>query len=194
MVAAAERTGAVTALLRSASAGSAEALERLVPLIYGELRAIAHRQLRAERAGHTLNTTALVHEAYLKLVDQREVDWQGRAHFFSVAARVMRRILVDYARRRGAAKRGAQEGAVALDAGVVPALARAPLVVALDEALERLAAFDERQCRVVEYRYFVGLTEAETAELLGVSVRTVRNDWVKAKGWLLQELRADGAA
>jgi RNA polymerase sigma factor (TIGR02999 family) len=171
--------------------GGPAAFERLLPLVYDELRAIAHRQLRGERADHTLGTTGLVHEAYLRLVDQRRVDWRDRTHFFSVSARVMRRVLVDYARRRGARKREGLRDALPLDDAVAAANAQADLIVALDEALERLAALEQRQARVVEYRFFGGYTEEETAELLGVSSRTVRNDWVKAKGWLYRELRGD---
>ena len=166
-----------------------DALERLVPLVYEELRAIAHRQLRSERANHTLSTTGLVHEAYLRLVDQRRVDWCDRTHFFAMAARVMRRVLVDYARRRGARKRDGARDAAPLDDALAAADEQADLIVALDEALERLAQLEERQARVVECRFFGGYTEEETAELLGVSSRTVRNDWVKAKGWLYRELR-----
>jgi RNA polymerase sigma factor (TIGR02999 family) len=183
-----ERASAVTDLLKGSRAGSAEAFEQLVPLVYDELRAIAHRQLRAERPDHTLGTTALVHEAYLRLVDQTRVDWQDRSHFFALAARVMRRVLVDYARRRGALKRGANPERISLDNAVLAADQQADLVLALDEALSRLADLDERQCRVIEYRFFAGLTEEETAQLLGVTSRTVRNDWVKARGWLYHEL------
>lgn len=168
------------------------AWERLVPLVYAELRAIAHRQLHRERDGHTLNTTALVHETYLKLVDQRRVQWQDRAHFFAIAATVMRRVLIDYARHHRAAKRDS----VPIGAGVetcdndepigaeIIASERADVLVALDEALTRLAELDERLVRVVECRFFGGLTEDETAIALGVTARTVRRDWVKAKGWL----------
>jgi len=196
--------------LASGAVGAREAarqaaLERLMPLVYGELRKVAHRQLGAERSGHTLNTTALVHEAYLKLADQTRVDWADRAHFFAVAARAMRRILVDYARRHRALRRGGGLRPVSLDAvsdaeGVdaagppglqVAVAARADELVALDEALERLAAVDARLARVVECRFFAGLTEAETAEVLGVTPRTVTRDWAKAKTWLYQELRPD---
>ena len=186
-----QRPGEVTQLLHRARAGDDGAFEQLLPLVYDELRAIAHRQLRGERADHTLGTTGLVHEAYLRLVDQRRVDWRDRTHFFSVAARVMRRVLVDYARRRGARKREGIRDALPLDDAFAAADAQADLIVALDEALERLAVLEERQARVVEYRFFGGYTEEETAELLGISSRTVRNDWVKAKGWLYRELRGD---
>jgi RNA polymerase sigma factor (TIGR02999 family) len=179
----------ITGLLLAWRAGDREALDRLFPLVYEELRRIAHRQLGRERAEHTLGTTALVHETYLKLVDQTRVQWADRAHFFSVAARAMRRILVDYARRHRALKRGGAPARVSLDD--VPAVAneRAHTLVALDEALTRLAAIDERLSKVVECRFFGGLTEEETAEALAVTARTVRRDWVKAKGWLYQALR-----
>jgi RNA polymerase sigma factor (TIGR02999 family) len=177
--------------------GASDALNRLVPLVYGELRKIAHRQLAAERAGHTLSTTGLVHEAYLKLADQSRVQWQDRAHFFAVAARAMRRILVDYARRHRALRRGGAGVRLSLgaldegDAGALAIAARADELVALDDALVRLAVLDERLARVVECRYFAGLTDAETAAVLGVTPRTVGRDWVKARGWLYQVLRPD---
>ena len=177
------------------------AWESLVPLVYTELRAIAHRQLKRERGGHTLNTTALVHEAYLRLVDQHGVEWQDRAHFFGIAARVMRLVLIDYARSRRAARRAgayrplpvdATAGALESGAGASDALVaadeRAEELIALDEALTRLAALDERLVRVVECRFFGGLTEEETAAVLGVTARTVRRDWVKAKAWLQRAL------
>lgn len=185
-----EDTHSITELLILArDAGDAEqAIERLVPLVYDELRAIAHRQLRGERAPHTLGTTALVHEAYLRLVDQRRVDWQDRAHFFAVAARVMRRVLVDYARRRTARKRDGVRKAVSLDHALLIVDEQADLLLDLDEALTRLAEQDARMARVVELRFFAGLTDAEVAEVLGVSPRTVRYDWIKARGWLYREL------
>ena len=201
--------GAASSAAGAREAARQAALERLVPLVYGELRRVAHRQLGAERAGHTLNTTALVHEAYLRLADQTRVEWADRAHFFAVAARAMRRILVDYARRHRALRRGGGQRPISLDAvsdavsdadaadggapgGVQVAVAeRADALVALDEALERLAAVDGRLARVVECRFFGGLTEAETAEVLGVTPRTVTRDWVKARAWLYQELRPD---
>jgi RNA polymerase sigma factor (TIGR02999 family) len=182
---------ALTDLLKDSRAGNPDALDRLLPVVYDELRAIAHRQLRAERADHTLGTTALVHEAYLRLIDQTRVDWQDRSHFFAIAARTMRRVLVDYARRRAAGKRGAQAQRVTLDSAIVAVDQQADLVVALDDALARLARLDERQARVVEYRFFGGFSEEETAELLGVTARTVRRDWVKARGWLYQEVSSD---
>jgi RNA polymerase sigma factor (TIGR02999 family) len=190
-----EIAAALSLLRRSAPDG----MERLVPLVYAELRRMAHRQLAAEPTGHTLSTTALVHEVYLRLADQTRVEWANRSHFFGLASRAMRRVLVDYARRNRALRRGGTEkrplsleGAEAQ--GNVDALmvaARGDELLALDEALDRLAAFDARAARVVECRFYGGLTEEETAEALGVSRRTVVNDWVIAKGWLYRELRQD---
>jgi RNA polymerase sigma factor (TIGR02999 family) len=184
----------ITGLLIAWRAGDQDALDQLFPRVYEELRHIAHRRLARERGGHTLGTTALVNEAYLKLVDQTRVEWADRAHFFAVAARVMRRILVDYARRHHARKRGGDMAPVTLDdESVVNATLvadeRADMLLALDEALSRLAELDERLSRVVECRFFGGLTEEETANALSVTARTVRRDWVKAKGWLHQALR-----
>lgn len=181
----------VTRLLLDWSRGDRTALERLMPLVYDELRVLAERTLRHERSGHTLQGTALVHEAYLKLVDQRQVRWQDRAHFFAVAAQLMRRILVDHARRHGAVKRGSGEPRLPLDQADAPA-PTAPLVdwLALDRALDRLAARDDRQARTVELRFFGGLTIEETAEVLQVSPATVKNDWHLARGWLFRELQS----
>jgi RNA polymerase sigma factor (TIGR02999 family) len=167
----------------------------LVPLVYHELRALARRQLRRERDSHTLNTTALVHEAYLKLANQRRVPWLDRTQLFAIAARVMRRILIDYARQHQAEKRGGRSEKVPID-GLDPAVQdrvanaeeRAELLTALDEALTRLAAIDPRLAQVVECRFFGGLSEEETAMALGVTARTVRRDWVKAKNWLRSAL------
>jgi RNA polymerase sigma factor (TIGR02999 family) len=188
-----DRATAPTDLLKEARAGSNNAVELLLPLVYDELRAIAHRQLRAERADHTLGTTALVHEAYLRLVDQKRVDGEDRNQFFALAARVMRRVLVDYARRRGAIKRRALLERTTLDDAVALADQQADLVLAIDEALTRLSTNDARQALVVEYRFFAGLSEDETAALLGISARTVRHDWVKARGWLYRELDVESA-
>ena len=187
---------AITEALCALRNGAPDAMDRLAPLVYEQLRRIAHRHLRAEPAGHTLSTTALVHEAYLKLVDQTRAEWQDRGHFFAVASRAMRRILVDYARRYRAARRGGGDDAapvrpIPLDDTEIPIAERAEILVALDEALERLARFDERQARVVECRFFGGLTEEETAAALGISQRTVAREWVTARGWLYQELRRD---
>jgi len=178
----------VTELLIAWRAGDADALNRLVPLVYDELRRIAHGYLARERPDHTLRTTALVNEAYLRLVDVSRVQWQDRAQFYAAAAGSMRRILVDYARRYQAAKRGGGRAPVELDEATLLIEERADTLVALDEALTRLGDMDPRLCRVVECRYFAGLSDAETAEALGVTPRTVRRDWVKARGWLFAEL------
>jgi RNA polymerase sigma factor (TIGR02999 family) len=177
---------------RSAARGDWADLARLMPGVYGELRKVAHRHLRGERDGHTLSTTALVHEAFLKLADQQKLP-PTRAQFFALAARAMRRILVDYARRHGALRRGGGYRRVSLadDRIGVAAAERADDLVALDEALDRLAVLDARLGLVVELRFFAGLTEAEIAKLLRVTPRTVARDWVKAKGWLYRELRSD---
>ncbi|MES2359701.1 MAG: ECF-type sigma factor [Gemmatimonadota bacterium] len=195
---AARETAAALAMLRR---GAPDGLEQLIPLVYAELRRVAHRQLAVEPAGHTLSTTALVHEAYLRLADQTRVEWTSRAQFFGLAARAMRRVLVDYARRHQAARRGGpQQRPVALDdaeadsgadADALAVAARGDELLALDEALERLSALDPRLGRVVECRFFGGLTEAETAEALGVSQRTVAGDWLMARGWLYQALREE---
>ncbi|MDX1579056.1 MAG: ECF-type sigma factor, partial [Gemmatimonadota bacterium] len=169
------------------------ALDRLVPLVYDQLRGVAHRQLSAEATGHSLSTTELVHEAYLKLVDQSRTGWRDRAHFFAIAARTMRRILIDHARRHRALRRGGRpEGGapvrLSLDDVDIPVAERAEALLALDEALDRLGDLDPRLAQVVECRFFGGLTESETAETLAVSRRTVAREWVIAKGWLYQEL------
>ncbi len=178
----------ITGLLLAWRAGDADAFDRLFPLVYDQLRGIAHRQLGRERTGHTLDSTGLVHEAYLKLVDQTRVQWTDRVHFFAVAAQVMRRVLVDYARRLRAEKRGGAPKRVSLTDAVLVAEQRADTLVALDEALTELTGVDARLSRVVECRFFGGLTEEETAEALGVTARTVRRDWTKAKGWLHRAL------
>lgn len=171
------------------SNGDQEALNRLMPVVYDELRRQAARYLRRERPGHTLQTTSLIHEAYLKLVDQKHVRWQNRAHFFAVSAQLMRRILVDYARGRGRAKRGGPAPQLSLEeAFMVGAEASGVNLLELDEALSRLAILDERQSRLVELRYFSGLSIEETAEVLGVSPATVKNDWNSAKAWLHREM------
>ena len=177
----------VTDLLLQMRGGDAQAMDRLFPLVYQELRRLAHHQLRRERPGHTLGTTGLVHETYVRLVDQTRVEWRDRGHFLVVAAWAMRRILVDYARRNRAARRGGGSVRFTLDHDV-PAEERGEMLLALDEALERLAALDRRLSQVVEYRYFGGLTEQETADVLGVTRRTVQRDWAKARGWLYLEM------
>ena len=184
-----QKSPEITEKLRQWSDGKQEALDALLPLVYEELHRQAARYLRRERIGHTLQTTALIHETYLKLVDQREVDWQNRAHFFGIAANAMRRILVDYARQRHRAKRGGADETLPLDA-VTLAVSEEKSVdlEALDEALTRLAELDERQVRIVELRYFSGLSIKETAEVLHISPATVKKDWKSAKAWLYQEI------
>jgi RNA polymerase sigma factor (TIGR02999 family) len=185
-----DQTRPITDLLLELRSGDRTALDRLFPLVYEELRRVAHRQLHAERQEHTLGTTGLVHEAYLRLVDQNRVEYRDRRHFFALAARAMRRVLVDYARRYRAQKRGGATRPVSLDEGALPAAERADNVLALDEALTRLAEFDARLSQVVECRFFGGYSEEEIAEVVGVDPRTVRRDWVKAKSWLSRELSA----
>ena len=186
---ASDDTRDVTALLLAWRAGDAEAGERLLPLVYEELHRQAARAMRREDEAHTLQATALVHEAYLRLVDQRHVDWKNRAHFFGVAAQAMRRVLVDHARGRLAEKRGGTMQRVTLgDAGAEPSADAGLEVLALHEALERLAALDPEQARLVELRYFGGLGIEETAEALGVSAATVKREWAVARAWLRREL------
>jgi RNA polymerase sigma factor (TIGR02999 family) len=178
----------VTALLRRWSDGEQEVLDRLLPEIHAELRKLAASYLRRERPDHTLQATALVNEAFLKLVDQRSVGWQNRAHFFGIAAQLMRRILVDHARAHHAAKRGSGEARLSLDEATVAAPEADVDVLALDEALTRLAAVDPQQSRVVELRYFGGLTMEETAVALRISPATVGREWTLARAWLFAEL------
>jgi RNA polymerase sigma-70 factor, ECF subfamily len=178
----------VTRLLVAWRGGDPAALDHLMPLVYAELRRVAHRYMRDERPNHPLQTTALVNEAYLRLVDVNRVDWQSRNHFYAVSAQMMRRILVEAARQRNADKRGGDASHVALDEALVPAAERSADLVALDEALDRLAALDPRKAKVVELRYFAGLSVEETAEVIGVSVETVARDWRMAKLWLLRDL------
>jgi RNA polymerase sigma-70 factor, ECF subfamily len=179
----------VTNLLLAWGNGDEVAFEELVPLVHAELRRIARRQMGHERVGHTLQPTALVNEAYLKLIDIRHVQWQDRAHFFAMSSRVMRRVLVDCARTRGYQKRGAGAQKMTLDEGRVRSAEPAADVLALDEALEALAAIDQRKSQVVEMRYFGGLSIEETAEAMGISERTVKRDWTMAKLWLRRELK-----
>jgi RNA polymerase sigma factor (TIGR02999 family) len=181
----------VTALLAKWGRGDHAALDELLPLVYTELHRMAARQLRRERPNHTLQPTALVHEAYLRLVDQRQVDWEGRAHFYGVAAQVMRRILVDHARRHAAAKRGDGLPGVALDElADAAAPADNPSVIALDDALQRLQVVDADLARIVELRAFAGLTIEEAARVLGVSAATAKREWRAARAWLAGELGA----
>jgi RNA polymerase sigma factor (TIGR02999 family) len=168
--------------------GDSEAAEELLPLVYDEFRAMAQRYLSRERPDHTLEPTALVHEAFMKLIDQSRVDWQGRAHFFAVAAQAMRRILVDHARHHNRLKRGGDRQRVSLDEQLAPGEHRTEDLVALDDALEQLAQLDARQARIVELRFFAGLTVGEVAETLGVSKRTIEGDWTMARAWLRREL------
>lgn len=182
----------ITSILLEATAGDRAALDRLFPLVYEQLRAVAHSRLAAERPDHTLNTTALVHETYVKLVDQTRVRWRDRAHFFAVAARAMRRILLDHARRHAAGKRGGGRRRVSLDTANLTLRERADTLIEVDAALERLTTLDPRLGEVVEYRFFGGLTEDEIAEALGVTSRTVRRDWAKARGLLYDWLVPEG--
>ena len=183
-------TGLTELLLQCRGDGNRQALDRVFPLVYDELRRIAHRQLQDERDGHTLVTTALVNEAYIRLVDVTRVEWRDRVHFLSTAARAMRRILIDHARERNAVRRGGGQRPVTLDEALIPVDLTTESLVALDDALEELAQLNPRLARVVECRFFGGMTEDETGEALGVTSRTVRNDWVKARGWLRQALAA----
>ncbi len=185
-------TANVTTLLDRYQNGDRAAGDRLWDQVYTDLRRVAHRRLLGERSGHTLGTTALVHECYLRLVDQSEVEWQSRLHFFAMASRVMRNILVDYARRKKAQKRGGDAPHLNLeDIRVAGSTGSADLFIALDQALEQLEKTDERLARVVECRFFGGMQEKEIADLLGVSPRTIRRDWRKAKLWLARALQED---
>jgi RNA polymerase sigma factor (TIGR02999 family) len=180
----------VTELLNDWSKGDKRALDRLVPLVYDELRRIARRHLSREEPSHTLQSTALVHEAYMRLVDQNRVQWQNRAHFFGVAGQLIRRILVDHARRRHASKRGGAQPSLLLDESVAAASDNNVDLLALDDALNDLSALDVQQARVVELRFFAGLTIAESAEALGISPTTVQRDWTVARAWLYRYLHS----
>ena len=182
----------ISQLLVAWSQGDQTAAEQLMPLVYGELRRMARRYMAGQPPGHTLQTTALIHEAYLKMMGQQGKRWQNRAHFFGVAARAMRHILVDYARGRKAVKRGGEARAVSLDEAALVTKGQAAEIVALDEALTRLAHLSPRQSNVVELRYFGGMSVEETAEVLKVSSETVTRDWRMAKSWLLRELQQSG--
>lgn len=185
--------GEVTQLLIELRAGKREAEEKLIPLVYAELRRLAAHYLRAERADHTLQPTALVHEAYIRLTNVREVDWQSRSHFFATAAMVMRRILVDHARAQQADRREALHNAVSLEDALVVSPTRSSELIALDEALSRLTQIDPRRGKIVELRFFGGLSEEEAGMVLGISARTVKRDWRIAKAWLYDELNSDCA-
>lgn len=178
----------VTELLLAWNGGDADALDKLMPLVYDELHRLAHRYLSGERAGHMLQTTALVNEAYLRLIDASRVQWQNRAHFFAVSAQLMRRVLVDFARARQYQKRGGGAQQVSLEEALVVSVDRGDELIALDDALTTLATADERASQVVELRFFGGLSIEETAEVLGISPETVKRDWSWAKVWLLREL------
>ena len=181
----------VTQLLQAWSEGDEGALQKLMPLVYKELHRLARRYMAGERSGHTLQTSALVNEAYLRLVDVQKVTWQNRAHFFGVSAQLMRRILVDFARSRRSLKRGGDAPTVSLEEGMIVPSARGADLVALDDALKTLAAMDPRRSRVVELRFFGGLSAEESAEVLKVSPETVMHDWKLAKVWLLRQLSMD---
>jgi RNA polymerase sigma factor (TIGR02999 family) len=186
--------GDVTQLLIQWRAGDRDSLDRLIPLVYDELRLIAGRFLRHERPGHTLQSTALVHEAFLRLVDQTRTDWQSHAHFFGVAANVIRNILVDHARARQAAKRGGPMPALSLDEAVAFPKDRDLELIAVDDALLSLSRFDPQQSRIVELRFFAGLSIEETAEVLRISVSTVKRDWILAKAWIYHTLSNTGSS
>ena len=179
----------ITRLLLEWRNGSERALDELMPIVYSELRRMARNYMRRQSPGHTLQTTGLVNEAYMRLVDSNRVNWQDRNHFFAVSAQLMRRILVDFARRKNSQKRGGDQIMVTLDERVDKAAESGTDLVSLDEALTRLAEFSPRQSRIVELRYFAGLTEEQVAETLDISSRTVRRDWNLAKAWLYRELQ-----
>ena len=178
----------VTQLLVAWSDGDVEARDELMPLVYDELHRLAHRYMNRERPGHTLQTSALVNEAFIRLIDQKDVDWQNRAHFFGLAAQMMRRILVDHARSRQYLKRGGDARQVSLDETMMVSHERVDEVIALDDALKDLAQFDQRKSQIVELRFFAGLSIEETAELLKVSPGTVMRDWTLAKAWLRKQI------
>ena len=182
----------ITQLLKDWGNGDETARDQLMPLVYEELHHMAHRYMRKERPGHTLQTSALVHEAYVRLVDQTDVEWQNRAHFYGIAAQMMRRILVDHARSRQYAKRGGDARPVSLDEVAMVSEERTAEVIALDEALAGLAVIDQRKSQVVELRFFGGLSIEETAGVLAVSPGTIMRDWTLAKAWLRREMGATG--
>jgi RNA polymerase sigma factor (TIGR02999 family) len=178
----------VTQLLVDWGNGNQAALDRLMPVVYTEVRQLAHWYMRRERPGHTMQTTALIHEAYLRLVDQNQVRWQHQAHFFGIAARLMRQILIEHARSRTRAKRGGGVGTISLDEAAIVSQARATELLALDDALERLATIDPRKSQVVELRFFGGLSVEEAAQVLNIAPNTVLRDWRMAKAWLRREI------
>jgi RNA polymerase sigma factor (TIGR02999 family) len=183
--------GKVTQLLAQLRAGQRDAESKLIPLVYAELRRLAAHYLRGERPDHTLQPTALVHEAYLRLTKLHDVDWQSRSHFFATAATVMRRILVDHARAQNANKREGCRDAIGLEEALVVSPARSLQLIVLDDALDRLAKLDVRRSKIVELRFFGGLSEEETGEVLGISARTVKRDWRVAKAWLYNEVNCN---
>jgi RNA polymerase sigma factor (TIGR02999 family) len=183
-----DQSGEVTRLLHEIQRGNRQAEDQLIPIVYNQLKKIAANQLRRERAGHSLQPTALVHEAYMRLNKLDQVDWQGRSHFFCISATIMRRILVDHARAEQARKRGDGAVQVTLDSGVMAVAETTIDVLAVDGALTRLAAFDQRQAAIIEMHFFAGQTFEEIALELGVSSRTVKRDWTMARAWMRQEL------
>jgi len=189
-----ESSTPVTQLLVRWRAGDREALEALMPLVYDELRRLAHHYLRRERSDHTLQSTALVHEAYLRLAGQNPPQWQNRAHFFGIAAHIMRQILVEHARSRGAAKRGANAPRLALDEAIALPQQSDVDVIALDRALQELSELDAQQGRIVELRFFAGLTIEDTSEVLGISPATVKRDWTTARAWLYRAMTGEAPA
>ncbi len=181
----------VTQILSDMHGGDRASLEKLLPMIYDELHALAAAQLRQERPGHTLQATALVNEAYLKLIELKHIRWEGRAHFFGAAARIIRRILVDHARGKDRLKRGGDRKRIPLDSSAIQDDGKSIDLIALHEALERLEALDSRQSKIVELRFFGGLSMKEVADVLGVSLRTVEGDWTMARAWLMEQLAED---
>ena len=184
-----ERANHITQLLQSWNRGDQDAMDELMPLVFDELHKVAQRYMSGERPGHTLQTTALVNETYMRLVNSQETNWEGRTHFYGVCAQMMRRILVDWTRSRQALKRGGEDRAVDLDSEALAAVSQPRMnLVAVDDALNALSAIDPRKGRVVELRFFGGLSVKETAEVLGISAETVQRDWKMAKSWLRREL------
>ncbi|MCO6511695.1 MAG: sigma-70 family RNA polymerase sigma factor [Aridibacter famidurans] len=181
----------ITQLVLAWGKGDQDAFDRLMPFVYGELRRLAHAYMRRQRSDHTLQTTALVNEAYMRLIDSSQVRWQDRNHFFAMSARLMRRILVDFARAKNAQKRGGGDQKVTFDEELPVSDSKEADLLALDDALTRLAELDERQSRIVELKYFGGLTEEEIAEYLEISARTVRRDWSVARAWLYREITGE---